>query len=117
MLYKPIRLTRLADSPRCIYHTAFHDGFYDRLRGNKLLLTVNNTEHLSYCDALLLVALCDYVTNEQWPVVEAVLGTIDGRESAGILDGLLFSIAQVPFSGGTEGSCGRDHTSEHLRNR
>lgn len=94
--------------------TAWYGGFYDRLRGEKMLVIVNGTDHLSFCDAPLLVALRDDVTNEQRLALDAVLGTIDGRKLAGILDGLLFSTAQLLFSGDSMGLCTIGHINESL---
>lgn len=94
--------------------TAYYDGFYDRLRGEKMFVIVNGTEHLSFCDAPLLVALRDDVTNEQRSMLDAVLGTIDGRKLAEILDGLLFSTAQLLFNDDPTGLCTIGNINEDL---
>lgn len=79
-----------------------------------MLITINGTEHLSFCDAPLLVSLRDALPNEQRPAVEAVLGSIDGRKLAGILDELLVSTAKLLFSDDAKELCGIDDRDEEL---
>lgn len=79
-----------------------------------MLIAVNGTEHLSFCDAPLLATLKDDVPDEQRPVLEAVLGSIDGRKLAGILDELLVSTAELLFNGDAKGLCGIDDRNEEL---
>lgn len=89
-------------------------GFYYRLRAARMFITINGTEHFSFCDAPLLAALRDDVPAEQRPAVEAILGTIDGTRLAGILDDLLVSTAELMFSGDAEELCGIDDRTEEI---
>jgi len=90
------------------------DGLYDRLRREKMLVIVNDTQHLSFCDAPFLVTLRADIPDEYKPVVEAVLGSVDGQELAGTLDELLVSTAQLVFGGDAKGLCDIATTNKGL---
>jgi hypothetical protein len=91
-----------------------YGGFYDRMRGEKMLIGVNGTQHISFCDARLLVSLRDDVPEEMRAVVEAVVGSIDGEKLAGILDELLVSTASFVFGGDASGLCHIEDTNEEV---
>ncbi|EPE32738.1 alpha/beta-Hydrolase [Glarea lozoyensis ATCC 20868] len=91
-----------------------YDGFYDRLRGEKMLIVVNGTQHMSFCDAPFLVSLRDDIPEELSTVMEAVVGSIGGNKLAGILDELLVSTASFVFGGDASGMCRIDDTNDEM---
>lgn len=89
-------------------HTGNSEHFSDfmgKLRGPKMLLTVEGTEHLSYMDAPLLVAHQNDIPPEQVAEIEAALGGIDGRKLATVLDEMIGGMASFVFEKDSQRLC------------
>lgn len=77
----------------------------DKLRGPKMLLAIDGTEHLSFVDLPLLLSLRGDVSPELKPVIAMVLGTIDGKRMAGIVNNILSMVTSFLFEGKAESLC------------
>lgn len=112
-LEKPFILAGASAAPG-VPDDGFYNGFYNRLYGEKMLITVNDTKHLSFCDAPLLVSLRDDVTDEQRPVLDAVFGSVNGMLFAQVLNEILIDTAQLVLEDETEGLCNLNRIVEGL---
>lgn len=82
------------------------NGFMDKLRGPKMLLTINDTKHLSFFDVPPMVALQEQdIPPEVLPVIDAVLGGIDGRLLAEAVNRVLAAMVGFLFRGDVRGLC------------
>lgn len=71
--------------------------FMDKLRGPKMLLTVDETQHMSFIDVPLILSLRNDVPLELEPRIEAVFGTISGGRFAVLVDSLLGAVTEFVF--------------------
>ncbi|KAH6975217.1 Alpha/Beta hydrolase protein [Ilyonectria sp. MPI-CAGE-AT-0026] len=85
--------------------TSYFKGFMDKLRGPKMLLEIDGTEHLSFVDLPLLLSLRDDVSPELQPMIAMVLGTIDGKRIADIVNNILSMVTSFLFEGKAESLC------------
>ncbi|KAL6407755.1 Platelet-activating factor acetylhydrolase [Ilyonectria robusta] len=85
--------------------TSYFKGFMDKLRGPKMLLEIDGTEHLSFVDLPLLLSLRDDVSPELQPGIAMVLGTIDGKRIADIVNNILSMVTNFLFEGKAESLC------------
>lgn len=81
--------------------------FYEKLRGPKMTLGVNETTHFSYLDLIFLLT-AKKIPEDQMPGYEAVLGTIDGVLMEEILRTIIKGWAEFLFKNSTETLCGVD---------
>ncbi|KAJ4262926.1 hypothetical protein NW762_006539 [Fusarium torreyae] len=79
--------------------TTYFGDFIDKVRGPKMLITIDGTKHLSFFDAPLLLSLRDDLPPELKPVIAGALGTIDGKRVASILDRILEAVTSFVFKG------------------
>jgi pimeloyl-ACP methyl ester carboxylesterase len=82
------------------------EAFMENLRGPKMLLTIDGTLHLSYFDVpLLLTYREDEIPPEVAPVIDMVLGTIDGNELVEVMNAILKAMIAFLFNDDVEGLC------------
>lgn len=82
------------------------NGFMDKLRGPKMLLTINDTKHLSFFDVPLMLALQEQdIPPELLPVIDDVLGGIDGKLLADAVNRVLTAMVRFLFRDDARGLC------------
>lgn len=93
--------------------TSYFGGFLDKLRGPKMLLTVDGMKHLSFTDIPLLLSLRDDIPPELEPVIAAVFGSINGWRAATVVNGILKAVTGFLFRGEEQDICHfEDDTAE-----
>ncbi|KAK7423723.1 hypothetical protein QQX98_000913 [Neonectria punicea] len=101
-LDRPFFLIGAESSPNA---TAYLEGIMKKFRGPKMLLTNNGTMHMSFVDMPLLLSLRDDFPSALKPTLELVLGTIDGKRMADIVDHILGTVTSFLFKGKSEFLC------------
>ncbi|KAK7432068.1 hypothetical protein QQZ08_001358 [Neonectria magnoliae] len=79
--------------------TAYLKGIMEKFRGPKMLLTINGTKHMSFVDMPLLFSLRDDLPPG---LLEPVLGSIDDKRMAHIVDHILRTVTSFLFKGKSE---------------
>ena len=85
--------------------TTYFGDFIEKVRGPKMLITIDGTKHLTFFDAPLLLSLRDNLPPELKPVIAAALGTIDGKRAASILDDILLAVTSFVFKRRAKSLC------------
>ncbi|KAH6879441.1 Alpha/Beta hydrolase protein [Thelonectria olida] len=85
--------------------TSNYGGFMDKLRGVKMLLTIDGTEHLSFFDVPLLLSLRDDLPPDLKPAIAALFGTTPVKRVAAIVNDILGTVTSFLFKGKVEPFC------------
>jgi hypothetical protein len=89
--------------------TSYYGGFMDKIDGAKMLLAINGTQHYSYFDLPLLLSLRDDIPSDLEPVITTVLGTINGKRLAVVVNNVLGMMTSFLFKGKAEPLCKVEH--------
>lgn len=87
--------------------------FYDNSNGIKMMLGVNETTHQSFFDPVYVLSLKE-IPAEVLPVLQAVLGPIDGKVMADISRELVVGLADLAFEGDASTLKGIDEKFEQV---
>lgn len=80
--------------------------FMEKLRGPKMLLTIEGTQHMSFFDVpLLLTYREDEIPPEAIPAIDMVLGTIDGNVLVQVVNGIVEGMIAFLFNDDVQGLC------------
>ncbi|KAH7121993.1 Alpha/Beta hydrolase protein [Dactylonectria estremocensis] len=85
--------------------TSNYGGFMDKLRGVKMLLTIDGTEHMSFFDIPLLLSLRDDMPPDLEPLIATLFGTTPGKRVAEILNSFLGMVTSFLFKGKVRPLC------------
>ncbi|KAJ3546375.1 hypothetical protein NM208_g2022 [Fusarium decemcellulare] len=77
--------------------TSYYQDFIDKVGGPKMLTIINGTKHMTFSDLPLLLSLRDDVPPDSKPVIEQVLGTIDGKRAAIVVNKFLGAVTSFLF--------------------
>ncbi|KAF4447622.1 alpha beta-Hydrolase [Fusarium albosuccineum] len=77
--------------------TSYYQDFMEKVGGPKMLTIINGTKHMTFSDLPLLLSLRDDIPPESKPVIEKVLGTIDGKRAAIVVNKFLGAVTSFLF--------------------
>ncbi|KAF4988831.1 hypothetical protein FDECE_14905 [Fusarium decemcellulare] len=77
--------------------TSYYQDFMKKVGSPKMLTIINGTKHMTFSDLPLLLSLRDDVPPDSKPVIEIVLGTIDGKRAAIVVNKILGAVTSFLF--------------------
>lgn len=85
--------------------TSYFGGFMDKVRGPKMLITIDETKHLTFFDLPLLLSLRNDVPPDLEIMIAGLLGTMDGKRAASVVDSILGAVTSFLFEGKARSLC------------